>query len=71
MECPNCQRTTEHRHLHDTAHGIPETHLDGSERYECAVCGYSMRRAEGEGQGLRFVCDTGQPPAKMGARRRS
>jgi len=37
--------------MHDCAHGIPETHMDGSERYECAVCGYKMRKEEAESQG--------------------
>jgi len=57
MKCPNCQRTTEHRHLHDTAYGMPETHMDGSERYECAECGHSIRAEEGAAQGLAFILD--------------
>ena len=57
MKCPNCCRVTKHDHKHDCAHGIPETHMDGSERYECVNCGYVMQKEEGEAQGLKFVLD--------------
>jgi len=63
MKCPNCRRETEHRHLHDEAHGVTGTHMDGSERYECAECGYAMFPEEGERQGLRFFLDRAGGPA--------
>jgi hypothetical protein len=36
--CLGCNTTTYHWHLHDTAHGIPETHMAGSERFQCKEC---------------------------------
>ena len=36
--CLNCKATTYHWHLHDTVHGIPETHMSGSERFQCKEC---------------------------------
>jgi hypothetical protein len=36
--CLGCNTITYHWHLHDTAHGIPETHLAGSERFQCKEC---------------------------------
>lgn len=57
MNCPKCKKKTEHKHMHDAAHGIPETHIAGSERYVCVECGYVMRKEEGEKQGLKFVLD--------------
>ncbi len=57
MQCPKCQTETEHEHLHNAAHGIPGTHMAGSERYECIKCGYVMRKEEAEAQNLKFVCD--------------
>ena len=35
----DCDCETEHWHGHDTAHGIPGTHMAGSERYVCQICG--------------------------------
>lgn len=57
MNCPNCKCETESHHMHNEAHGITGTHMDGSERYECVSCGYAMYKTEGENQGLRFVLD--------------
>ena len=58
MECPRCEKTTEHTHRHYAVHGIPGTHMAGSEHYECVECGYAMYFKEGEKQGLKFVLDT-------------
>jgi hypothetical protein len=55
--CNRCQRETEHTHMHDTAHGIPETHMDGSERYECSICENGIYPTEGKERGLTFVLD--------------
>lgn len=57
MNCPKCKKTTEHKHMHNEAHGISGTHMDGSERYECAECGYVMYKKEAEVRGLAFVLD--------------
>lgn len=57
MKCPKCNKKTEHLHKHDCAHGIPETHMSGSEHYECVTCGYKMRKNEAEKQGLIFTLD--------------
>jgi hypothetical protein len=37
-KCRFCDKETEHDHLHDTAHGIADTHMAGSERFTCRVC---------------------------------
>jgi hypothetical protein len=68
MECPRCNKTTEHVHLHNAAHGMPETHMDGSERYECKECGYAMYAMEGEKQGLLYLLD-GELARKKGNER--
>ncbi len=57
MDCPKCKEKTEHRHMHDAAHGIAETHMVGSERYECKGRGYHMLKEEAEKQGLTFDLD--------------
>ncbi len=57
MNCPKCEHETKHQHLRNGAYGMPETHMDGSERYECAECGYVMWKEEGERQGLKFIFD--------------
>lgn len=55
--CDNCKKETEHRHMHDTAHGISTTHMSGSERYECVECGHAIFKKEGVEKGLKFVLD--------------
>lgn len=40
MECPSC-RENKLRHVHDCVHGIPGTHMEGSERFECE-CGFCV-----------------------------
>lgn len=57
MNCPKCKEETEHRHMHDCAHGISATHMSGTGRYECQKCGYAMQKTEAEAQGLKFVLD--------------
>ena len=58
MKCPDCDNT-DLRHLHDAAHGIPETHMVGSERYECK-CGKTIHCAEGTALGFKFILDGDQ-----------
>lgn len=55
--CERCKQVTEHKHLHNTAHGIPETHMAGSERYECVVCGHPVFKDQAQGLDLKFVLD--------------
>lgn len=60
MNCPKCKALTEANHMHDCAIMLPpldENHMAGTERYECVDCGYVMRKAEGEKQGLQFFLD--------------
>ncbi len=57
MDCPRCQSKTGHKHMHRTAHGIEETHMNGSEHYECKECSYIMFKVEAEAQDLKFVLD--------------
>ena len=37
-ECFGCGKVTAHRHVHDCAHDIPETHMAGTERFVCELC---------------------------------
>jgi hypothetical protein len=39
-ECFGCRKITAHQHLHDCAHGTAETHMVGSERFVCELCGH-------------------------------
>ncbi len=55
--CLSCGATTEHRHLHDTAHGMPGTHMAGSERFECCGCGRVTFAHSAGGDTFRFVLD--------------
>ncbi len=57
MKCPKCKKETQHTHKHQGAYGMSETHMAGSEIYECGECGYGMHKQEGEKQGLVFVLD--------------
>lgn len=53
--CPKCHKNL--KHMHGTAHGMPETHIAGTERFECE-CGFECwDAAEGEKLGLMFVLD--------------
>jgi hypothetical protein len=55
--CRKCKVDTEHRHVHDTAHGIKRTHISGSERHECVICGLAVFKTEGVKLGLKYVLD--------------
>jgi hypothetical protein len=39
VACRKCEDVTPHRHLHDTAHGVAGTHMEGTERFVCSECG--------------------------------
>ena len=40
-ECFGCGKVTAHRHLRDCAHEIAETHMAGTERFVCELCGHT------------------------------
>lgn len=54
--CPKC-KWTGFKHLHDAAHGIPGTHMSGSERFKCCKCGHNVYAAEGKPLGFIFQLD--------------
>lgn len=54
--CPKCKEKTM-KHLHDTAYGMEETHMKGSERFEC-ICGLHISSSkEAEKYNLKFILD--------------
>jgi len=55
--CLKCETVTEHWHLHDTAHGIPDTHMAGSERFTCKVCKRSTFAHSPDAGTFKFVLD--------------
>jgi hypothetical protein len=44
------------RHEHDCAHGMPGTHMSGTERYRCTVCNKTLY-AKDKVKGLVFILD--------------
>ena len=55
--CDTCGQPRPFKHLHDTAHGIAGTHMAGSERFECTVCGETYSATDGPPFPLKFVFD--------------
>lgn len=55
--CPGCEQITEHRPVHDSAHGIPGTHMAGSERFECTACGHATHACDPEAGRFNFTLD--------------
>lgn len=55
--CLSCGQETRHRHLHDCAHGIFETHMSGSERFECTACGKVTFAHSEDADTFSFVLD--------------
>jgi hypothetical protein len=55
--CLTCNATTYHWHLHDTAHGIPETHMTDSERFVCRPCGRATFANSQGSDAFTFVLD--------------
>jgi hypothetical protein len=58
--CLRCSINTPHEHLHDCAHGIPETHMAGSERFVCTVCKHSTYAGEANAAEFKFILDKTQ-----------
>ena len=56
-ECPNCGEFVEFKHMHDCAHGIAETHMAGTERFECPDCSKVYFKSEGEKHNFIYVLD--------------
>lgn len=55
--CPNCNTIQEFKHMHDEAHGIPETHMAGTERFVCEGCGHVIFADEGKKLGFNYILD--------------
>jgi uncharacterized protein with PIN domain len=66
FHCPTCNTITKHWHLHETAHGIPETHMAGSERFVCKPCGRTTFAHSDGAEALPFVLD-GQAQRRIAA----
>ena len=56
-ECFGCGNVTAHQHLHDCAHGIAETHIVGSERFVCELCGHVTRAGSDGAERFPFTFD--------------
>lgn len=63
--CIKCKTETVHAHMHDCAHGIPETHMDGSERYVCQSCGHFIKPDDNKLPAKAWWYD--KPSKRMGA----
>lgn len=59
--CRNCNQDTEHSHMHDCAHGIPETHMAGTERFVCTSCGHVTHARDPYASDFIFVLDNAGP----------
>lgn len=56
--CLTCGTATPHRHIHDTAHGLLNTHMSGSERFICDGCGRITHAHDEGAEAFPFVFDT-------------
>jgi hypothetical protein len=56
-ECFGCGKVTAHQHLHDCAPGIAETHVVGSERFVCVLCGHVTRTDSDGAERFSFTFD--------------
>jgi hypothetical protein len=64
--CRRCEDLTEHDHAHDCAHGIPETHMSGTERFTCKACGLTTHASDEGACHFTFVLDGKPPPPVFG-----
>ncbi len=55
--CTICKVMTEHEHLHNTAHGISDTHMSGSERFVCVGCGHTVFHNTKGAKAFPFILD--------------
>lgn len=56
-ECPKCREYVRFEHMCDTAYGMPETYMAGSERFVCSNCKYRLSRQEANQLGLKFILE--------------
>ncbi len=61
-KCTDCGNFVPHRHMHDCAHGIAGTHMAGSERFECSLCGHRTHANQPGADLFPFVLDV--PPRR-------
>jgi transcription initiation factor IIE alpha subunit len=54
--CHTCGQRRTFQHFHDLAHGIAGTHMAGSERFTCEVCGESTHASDNDGR-FTFMFD--------------
>jgi hypothetical protein len=55
--CSGCGSVSEHNHVHNCAHGTPETHMAGTERFTCRLCGHAVAAADKEASRFPFILD--------------
>jgi hypothetical protein len=63
--CRQCKAFTMHRHLHDTAHGVPGTHMAGTERFRCSECGCATYATDAGSQQFPFIHDQLMSPGDL------
>lgn len=61
--CRNCACQRPHLHLHDCAHGFPETHMHGTERFVCQTCDLPTFAYSDGAERFPFVLDGQGRPA--------
>jgi len=57
--CPSCDSSSldQFKHVHNCVHGMPQTHLSGSERFQCRECRFALSREEAKVRGLVYTID--------------
>lgn len=55
--CIKCKNMVFHKHVHDTAYGMPQTHMANSERFECTDCGHITFVNDPGAENFVFVLD--------------
>lgn len=55
--CDRCARMRPHKHMHDTAHGLEQTHMQGSERFVCVGCGRTTYANDTGAERFPFILD--------------
>lgn len=53
--------------MHNEAHGISGTHMQGSERFTCKTCQTDVTPENNDGRFL-FILDVTSPSLKLGAK---
>lgn len=57
IRCPQCKLEVAFHHWHDCAHGLEETHIEGSERFVCPMCGEVVHAEHPEADRFPFCYD--------------